>query len=446
MKINTFLKPNRIALLIAALYAPAVFASVAARVEFSTGDAVLLSSDGKERPVKKGDALAPGERIRTRSGRVQLAFTDGAFVSLQPETDFGVDQYQFQGKTDGTEKGFFSMLKGSLRTITGLIGRGKRDAYRIQTPTATIGIRGTGGLIQVSDDGTSVLGTSGTWTLSNNAGSIDVPAGTTGFAGASGDSPPQTGGATPSVPPEGGAGSGIAAQGSFAYGEQVDSSGVPLALAGQIGAMADGPGYTVYHVSNLEPNILEGSANSLATFNGSGLSSFQAGGVSQGTTVLANAGNDGVIGWGRWSGAGAYDANGDTNVLTANQSLHYVVGMPTAVMPTTGSATYNLIGATQPTESTGTWAPGVLNSASLSVDFPSYSLILGVDLTINANSYILTGSGSFSGSTFTDIPISGTYSGKASGAFFGAEAARAGMVYSIIDGSSTINGSAAFAK
>ncbi len=193
MKPRSRLQPKHIALLIAALYVPTSFAAIAARVEFSTGDPVLLGSDGKERPIKKGDVLAPGERIRTRSGRVQLSFTDGAFVSLHPETEFGVEQYTYQGKLDGSEKGFFKMLKGTLRTITGMIGRGRKDVYRIETPTATIGIRGTGGLIQVNDDGTSVFGTSGTWTLSNAAGTTNVPAGTSGFAGKGGDQPPQTG-------------------------------------------------------------------------------------------------------------------------------------------------------------------------------------------------------------------------------------------------------------
>ncbi|MBV5276984.1 FecR domain-containing protein, partial [bacterium] len=57
--------------------------------------------------------------------------------------DFRVDDYQYSGKTDGQEKGFFSLLKGGLRTITGLVGRSNRDNYKVTTSVATIGIRGT---------------------------------------------------------------------------------------------------------------------------------------------------------------------------------------------------------------------------------------------------------------------------------------------------------------
>ena len=50
---------------------------------------------------------------------------------------------KFANKEDGTERGFFSLLKGGFRSITGLIGRGNKDHYGIRTPSATIGIRGT---------------------------------------------------------------------------------------------------------------------------------------------------------------------------------------------------------------------------------------------------------------------------------------------------------------
>ena len=65
-----------------------------------------------------------------------------------------------------------------MRAVTGLVGRVNRDQYQVTTPTATVRIRGTGGVIQVRDDGsTLIVGTSGIWSLTNPAGSIDVPCG-----------------------------------------------------------------------------------------------------------------------------------------------------------------------------------------------------------------------------------------------------------------------------
>lgn len=191
---------RRLVFLVAAAYAPALLASPAARIEFATGEPVIIGANGQERPARKGEQIVAGDRILTRMGRAQLAFTDGAFVSLQPNTDFGVTEYNFKGRNDGTEKSVLSLLKGALRTVTGLIGRNKRDAYLMNTPTATIGIRGTGGRIEVNERGTLVAGTSGTWFISTLGGTIDIPAGTTGFASSNRQQPPETISGGPSTP------------------------------------------------------------------------------------------------------------------------------------------------------------------------------------------------------------------------------------------------------
>ncbi len=450
MKPKSYFQPKYIALLIAALYAPASFATIAARVEFSTGDPILLDSNGKERPLKRGDTLSAGERIRTRSGRVQLSFTDGAFVSLHPETEFGVEQYAYQGKLDGSEKGFFKMLKGTLRTITGMIGRGKKDAYRIETPTATIGIRGTGGLIQVNDNGTSVFGTSGIWTLTNSAGSTDVPAGTSGFAGRGGDQPPQTGGPPPSAPPPG---TDSSTDSSFISGDQTTSSGTPAAIGSTTVGMVDGPGYAVGHASSIDGSDYIVDSSTATFVSGSGLNSFIDAGamtVARGTTSIVDSGNDGIVGWGRWTNGSYTTFSGSIqNPLNANQGLHYIVGIPTATMPMNGSASYGLVGATSPTFNDGSTAPGSFSFGYFSVDFTSALLSLGFTVNIGGKAYNATGS---------NIPITNQFSaslavtcwstcnGHVQGLFFGSAAERAGIVYRInnLNDGNTINGAAAF--
>ena len=101
----------------------------------------------------KGDELNSGETIQTGSGRVQLRYTDGSQVSLQPGTQYRIDDYRYDGKTDGDEKGFFSLLKGSLRTVTGLVGKVNRQNYKITTSVATIGIRGTEFIVEARGEG-----------------------------------------------------------------------------------------------------------------------------------------------------------------------------------------------------------------------------------------------------------------------------------------------------
>jgi len=191
-------------------------AAGAAKVDFALGDVAAVRADGTRRPLARGAEVQAGETVDTGSGRTQLRFSDGAMVSLQPQTQFRIDAYEFKGETDGSEKGFFSLLKGAMRTITGAIGKADRKAYRLDTAVATIGIRGTeyavaygrsitvttnSGLIEVCNQGGCLLveagqsayvpdaNTSPTFTTRNALDPLTQPPGpaTPGFT--SGDSP-----------------------------------------------------------------------------------------------------------------------------------------------------------------------------------------------------------------------------------------------------------------
>ena len=121
---------------------PALAASTAGTVQFSRGDVSIRTPQGTARAAASGAAVESGETIETRSGRAQLRMIDGAYISLQPDTRLTFDSYQL-GTTTVPESGFMSLLQGGMRTITGLIGRSQRGNYKLTTPTATIGIRGT---------------------------------------------------------------------------------------------------------------------------------------------------------------------------------------------------------------------------------------------------------------------------------------------------------------
>lgn len=136
---------NRKAILLAIISAafPAGAVAAAGKVEFASGGASLKTADGTAKALTKGMEVNQGDTILTGSGRAQVRFTDGGYFSFQPNTEFKVEEYNFNGQQDGTEKGFFKLLRGGLRAVTGFVGRQNRPAYRLATPVATIGIRGT---------------------------------------------------------------------------------------------------------------------------------------------------------------------------------------------------------------------------------------------------------------------------------------------------------------
>ena len=444
--------------------------AVAGRAEFVIGGVTIANRDGVERPLQRGTALDNGDVVRTNAnGRAQIRFTDGAYVSLQPNTEFGIRDYNFQNKTDGSERGFFGLLKGAMRTVTGLIGQVNRDRYQITTPTATVGIRGTGGVIQVLDDGsTLIIGSSGIWSLTNPSGSIDVPAGTSGLSPSDPNQPPRETNQPPTSGP-----APVPEPPLFVHEERTSDGG----FGGLVTPLVSGSGYeaVLAYGASGSPIIIdggEGSGNFTATFNEQGqlteidqfgsIYKLEAGGSH------ADFGTDGILAWGRWIGPVTLPSRGVASEnYSVNQGFHYVIGMPTPVLPTGGTATYALVGATQPTFTDGSASPGSM-TGSLNVNFGTQTV--GMDLNINianrgyhiGGDAFISGGSSFAGfaNNFgqTSMTISGTVAGSCSsscsadisGFFAGPNAERAGLGYQINDSMVTtgkdIVGAAAFKK
>ena len=178
---NTALLQVAGALLLSLCLSPAtLMAADAAKVDFVVGEVVAIQADGTRRQLARGAGVGVAETVDTGSGRAQLRFTDGAMVSLQPQTQFRVDAYEFKGGADDSEKGFFSLLKGAMRTITGAIGKANRKAYRLDTAVATIGIRGTEYAVAYGRSIT-VTTNSGLVEVCNNAGCLLVEAGQSAY-------------------------------------------------------------------------------------------------------------------------------------------------------------------------------------------------------------------------------------------------------------------------
>ena len=125
--------------------ATSVAFAAAGRIQFVAGEVKILNAQQLARAANKGDALEQGDTIVTGSaGVVQVALADGGLLAVRPNTQMRIDAYVYSGKADDSNnKSFFSLAKGAFRSITGVIGQNNKQAYRVNTPTATMGIRGT---------------------------------------------------------------------------------------------------------------------------------------------------------------------------------------------------------------------------------------------------------------------------------------------------------------
>jgi hypothetical protein len=407
---------------------------------------------------------------------------------LQPNTEFAIRDYNFAGKTDGSERGLFALAKGAMRTVTGLIGRVNKNRYAISTPTATIGIRGTGGRIEILNDGSTLVnGTSGIWTLSNPAGTIDVPAGVSARAPRTPNQPPQqtseqpkAGPAQPPAPPV------------FKAGDQRTSTGEPASLCGTgitltgicppmavnpNPPLLTGSGYHVSYaygamaVTGAPASGINSSPAATATFDAVGHMTQFSGGLNSAAftgTHMEFGTSGGLVAWGRWIGpATVVDGSPGPGPVAgfnpgANQGYHYVVGLPATGMPTTGSASFTFLGATKPTGTDGSFAPGTF-SGTMSVNFgPSTGTVnLTASLAFSGFAYnFTTSSVSYTNTAFTGtmtgtasgaVPAAYTCSGgctaTVNGAFLGAGAAYAGYAYRMPTGpTQSVVGAAVFKK
>src|SRR3989344_1305375 len=133
----------RLILVAALCLAGAAHAADVGRVLLAAGNAVAIRGNQTVK-LAFGTAIEDRDVLRTGpASNLQVRFTDESIVSMKENSELRIDEYRFAGKADGSESGFFSLLKGGFRTVTGLIGRTNHSRYRLSTTTATIGIRGT---------------------------------------------------------------------------------------------------------------------------------------------------------------------------------------------------------------------------------------------------------------------------------------------------------------
>jgi len=129
------------------LVAASAFAAGAGVITHLSGTMSVQRPDGSVRILSQKSEVQPGDVLTTqRDSYAQINFTDGSAATMRPNTTMKLEAYSFTQEQPQGDAMFMRLIKGGLRTVTGLIGkRGDQDAYKIGTSTATIGIRGSTG-------------------------------------------------------------------------------------------------------------------------------------------------------------------------------------------------------------------------------------------------------------------------------------------------------------
>jgi hypothetical protein len=135
------MRPIKILIATLLLLCFAVFASVG-EIKVSNGE-VLVQRAGKSFKGVSGTAVEEKDAITTKAlSNAQIIFSDGTAISIGANTNFKVQEYLFDEKSNNA-KLKVGISEGTFKAVTGKIGKISPERFKLETKTATIGIRGT---------------------------------------------------------------------------------------------------------------------------------------------------------------------------------------------------------------------------------------------------------------------------------------------------------------
>jgi len=125
-------------------------------VIFAIGDTKTVDAAGT-RPVRKGDKVLVGQTLTSGdNGHIHVRFVDKAFVSVRPHSTLRIDTYKFNAEKPASSFVKFTLETGTARLITGAAGHAAKQNFRLNTPVAAIGVRGTDFVVQTTAETTRV--------------------------------------------------------------------------------------------------------------------------------------------------------------------------------------------------------------------------------------------------------------------------------------------------
>jgi hypothetical protein len=186
------------AFFVLALASGAALAAVAGSVAHLSGTLSVQRADGAISILSQKSAVNVGDILTTqRDSYAQIDFGDGSSATMRPNTQLRIEAFVFDKDKPQQDSLVMGLLKGGLRSVTGLVGkRGNQEAYRINTSAATIGVRGSSGdTLECSEGCEGTTSTSdkvergvyhttytGLYIMENEAGSVPIGEGQYAFA------------------------------------------------------------------------------------------------------------------------------------------------------------------------------------------------------------------------------------------------------------------------
>lgn len=133
------------------VYAIPLFANSVASITALKGDVTIANEEGSSQAVLSQKLDVRDNVITANMSKAQLVFKDDTIITVGKNSNFSIRDYVYE--TDHEPVAKFELVKGAMRTITGVIGKVAPQKFSVQTKTATIGIRGTNFTVVVGQSG-----------------------------------------------------------------------------------------------------------------------------------------------------------------------------------------------------------------------------------------------------------------------------------------------------
>lgn len=119
-------------------------AEVVGTVANLSGPLLAKKADGSVKILAQKSSVEQGDTlVSEKNTYARIRFIDNSEITLRPGTQLKIDNFSYDADKPEKDSALFSLVKGGLRSVTGLLGKRNHDRFGMHTPTATIGIRGT---------------------------------------------------------------------------------------------------------------------------------------------------------------------------------------------------------------------------------------------------------------------------------------------------------------
>lgn len=132
-------------------------------VSLVLGVAYLQHDNGSRQRLSAGAAVRVSDRIITEAnGHVHVRFVDQGLVSVRPSSRLEIVSYDYNAERPALSTVKFNLEEGVTRSISGDAAQSAKDRFRLNTPIAAIGVRGTDFVVSATQQSVRALVNEGT--------------------------------------------------------------------------------------------------------------------------------------------------------------------------------------------------------------------------------------------------------------------------------------------